>query len=165
MACGALAVMAALGAQALADAPPIPTKVAAPPVKAVRSVKGFCGRGYYRHPYTRICTPYAGPQMGGLPYVELPPVRLPYLEPPGPRLPYVALPPVRLPYVEPPAVRLPYAELPVRLPYVEPPAVRLPYVEPPAVGLPYVELPVLAVPHACPDGYSYFVPNHRCERI
>jgi hypothetical protein len=122
-------------------------------------VSSPCWDGFHRSRATGRCVSdgvtYAGPQAFGLPYVELPAVRLPYLDPPAVRLPYAELPPVRLPYLDPPAVRLPYAELPARLPYVEPPA----------VGLPYVELPVLGGSRVCPNGYSYYPAYRRCAPI
>ncbi len=155
--------MVSLAAQALPGSP-VPAQVAA---SEIIMVSNACWDGFHRSRATGRCVSdgvtYAGPQAFGLPYVELPSVRLPYAELP-----------VHLPYIEPPAVRLPYAELPVRLPYIEPPAVRLPYaelpvrlpyVEPPAVGLPYVELPVLATARACPNGYSYYPAYRRCAPL
>ncbi|THD56209.1 MAG: hypothetical protein E8A46_04110 [Bradyrhizobium sp.] len=163
LACCAVASMVSLAAQALPGSP-APTQV---PASEVIMVSSPCWDGFHRSRATGRCVSdgvtYAGPQAFGLPYVELPSVRLPYAELP-----------VRLPYIEPPAVRLPYAELPVRLPYVEPPAVRLPYaelpvrlpyVEPPAVGLPYVELPVLGTSPVCPNGYSYYPAYRRCAPL
>ena len=157
--------MVSLAAQALPGSP-TPAKV---PATEIVMVSSPCWDGFHRSRATGRCVSNgvtdAGPQAWGLPYVDLPTVRLPYAE----------LPPVRLPYIDPLAVRLPYAELPARLPYVEPPAVRLPYaelrgslpyVEPPAVGLPYLDpyvvLPVVAGSRVCPNGYSYYPAYRRC---
>jgi hypothetical protein len=162
LACCVVVSMFSVETQAL-PVSPVPAQGATSQVILVR---GSCGRGYHHRHYDGACVPYVGPQAFGLPYVELPSVRLPYVDPPAVGLRYVELPAVRLPYVEPPAARLPYVEPPaVRLPYAELPLVRLPYIEPPAVRLPYAELPVVGLPHVCPNGYSYYPAYRRCVPI
>lgn len=163
LACCAVASMVSLAAQALPGSP-TPAQV---PASDVMMVSSPCWDGFHRSRATGRCVSndvsYAGPQAWGVPYVDLPRVRLPYAELP-----------VRLPYIDPPAVRLPYAELPLRLPYIEPPAVRLPYAELRGAlpytelrgSLPYVDpyavLPVVGGSRVCPDGYSYYPAYRRC---